>query len=96
MFRHILVPLDGSMRAEQALPIAARLARASRGTITLFQAVTLAYEVSPYGIEAPYLAPHRIEETLAISRHYLEQQRTGGSFWSRSPPGAHLVGLTDR
>ena len=28
MFEHILVPLDGSIRAEAALPIAARVARA--------------------------------------------------------------------
>ena len=31
MFRHILIPLDGSLRAEQAIPVAARLARASEG-----------------------------------------------------------------
>ena len=29
MFQHILIPLDGSKRAEQAIPVAARLARAS-------------------------------------------------------------------
>jgi hypothetical protein len=39
MFQQILVPLDGSARAEQALPVAARLARAAQGTITLVQAV---------------------------------------------------------
>jgi len=35
MFKRILVPLDGSGRAEQALPIAARIARASGGSIVL-------------------------------------------------------------
>ena len=39
MFQHILVPLDGSPPAEHALPIVARLARASRGCITLLGAV---------------------------------------------------------
>ena len=29
MFKHIVVPLDGSFRAEQALPVAARIAHAS-------------------------------------------------------------------
>ena len=41
MFQHILVPLDGSPRAEHALPIAARLARASSGCITLLRVVPL-------------------------------------------------------
>ena len=35
MFQQILVPLDGSTLAEQALPVAARLARASGGSIVL-------------------------------------------------------------
>ncbi len=35
MFKRILVPLDGSERAERALPIAARLAHASAGSIFL-------------------------------------------------------------
>ncbi len=41
VFQHILVPLDGSARAERAIPVAARLARASGGCITLLRAVTL-------------------------------------------------------
>lgn len=35
MFQRILVPLDGSTRAEQAIPLAAHLARASGGTVIL-------------------------------------------------------------
>ena len=31
MFQRILVPLDGSQRAERALSVAARVARASNG-----------------------------------------------------------------
>jgi nucleotide-binding universal stress UspA family protein len=38
MFQRILVPLDGSRRAEQVLPLAARIARASGSTIVLMQA----------------------------------------------------------
>ena len=48
MFHRILVPLDGSRRAEQALPIAARLARASRGTIVLLRAVSIPNEFASY------------------------------------------------
>ncbi len=38
MYKRILVPLDGSERAEQALPVAALLARASGGTVMLVRA----------------------------------------------------------
>ncbi len=41
MFQRILVPLDGSDRAEQAVPVAARLARASGGLVILMQVVPL-------------------------------------------------------
>lgn len=40
MFQHILVPLDGSSRAERAVPIAARIARASGSCITFLRIVT--------------------------------------------------------
>ncbi len=40
MFERMLVPLDGSTHAEQALPLAARLAHASGGAILLVQVVT--------------------------------------------------------
>lgn len=39
MFRRILVPLDGSARAERAIPIAISLAKASGGSITLLYVV---------------------------------------------------------
>lgn len=48
MFERILVPLDGSRRAEQALPIAARLARASGGTVVLLRAVSIPNEFASY------------------------------------------------
>ena len=42
MFQHILVPLDGSRRAEQAIPIAARISRASQGSsITIIRVVEM-------------------------------------------------------
>src|SRR5713226_4392354 len=41
MFKRILVPLDGSERAEKAIPTAARLARASGGMVLLAQVATI-------------------------------------------------------
>jgi len=40
MFKRILVPLDGSARAEYALPIAARIARAMGGSPHLLEVVS--------------------------------------------------------
>jgi nucleotide-binding universal stress UspA family protein len=41
MWQRILVPLDGSARAERALPIAARLASSTGGTVILFRVYQL-------------------------------------------------------
>ena len=45
MFQRIVVSLDGSTRAEQALPVAVCLAHASGGTVVVLQVVHLATEV---------------------------------------------------
>lgn len=73
MFRRILVPLDGSARAERALPVAARLARALDGTLILVQVVIPPLQPAtslapPLDIEAAIL----LEERNAASA-YLTQ-----------------------
>ncbi len=73
MFQHILVPLDGSSRAEHILPVAARLARASGGDITLVQVVNLVREALSYGVAGPYMPLDTIENDLANARTYLDQ-----------------------
>src|SRR5437879_2963261 len=73
MFRHILVPLDGSERAEQVLPVAARLVRATQGRITLLQVVDLTYSAISRGMGAPYISQHLIEDEISRARNYLEQ-----------------------
>jgi nucleotide-binding universal stress UspA family protein len=42
MFHHLLVPLDGSLEAEDALPLAAHIARRTGGTLSLVHAVSCA------------------------------------------------------
>jgi len=49
MFQRILVPLDASARAEKAIPVAARLARASGGTILLAQVAIIPVLYDSYG-----------------------------------------------
>jgi nucleotide-binding universal stress UspA family protein len=76
MFTRILVPLDGSTRAERSIPVAARIARATHGTIVLLQVVTIPFTYSPYlgsatyddkAIEADLKAVERYLDTLAHS-----------------------------
>src|SRR5437763_5958932 len=48
MFKRMLVPLDGSTRAERALPVAARIARATGGSIVLVQVATIPVTYAAY------------------------------------------------
>ena len=49
MFKRILIPLDGSLRAEKAIPVAACLARPSGGKILLAQVATIPVIYESYG-----------------------------------------------
>lgn len=72
MFQRIVVPLDGSERAAQALPLAARLARASRGALLLVQVAMPSSGVGlPVG-EAALFAREISDEELEKARHPLE------------------------
>lgn len=48
MFQRILVPLDGSTRAEQAVPVAARIGRASGGSVVLLRVADLSPTSRPH------------------------------------------------
>ena len=54
MFKRILVPLDGSIRAERAIPVAARIARASGGSVLLLHVITAPLQFEPY-MFGPYM-----------------------------------------
>ena len=69
MFKRILVPLDGSNRAERAIPVAARLARASGGSIILLQVRSAA--IGPYLVPQPTLAQAATNADLAEAEQYL-------------------------
>lgn len=49
MFRQILVPLDGSRRAEHAIPIAAQIAQVQHGSLVLLTSRERTKDVSPRG-----------------------------------------------
>lgn len=80
MFQHILVPLDGSARAERALPVAARLARVSRGKIILLRVVTTRTDFLPSaGVVQPVQFVQTITDTdLAEAEQYLANLTVAG------------------
>ena len=76
MFRRILVPLDGSSRAERAIPVALRLARSSGGSIVLLRVVSTATELWPFLPGQQSLASTAINSALSEAQHYLAHVRT--------------------
>ena len=72
MFRRILVPLDGSPLAERALPLAARLAKVSGGTLILLYVSNIAIEYGP-SLAQPFMyTQSMLEENVAQARLYLD------------------------
>ena len=72
MFQRIGVPLDGSVRAEQALPVAARLARASAGTIIFIHVVNPRRDMGPYYPSDPEVIQAMVHDEQVAARNYLE------------------------
>ncbi|MBI5349762.1 MAG: universal stress protein [Chloroflexi bacterium] len=73
MFRKILIPLDGSELAEQAIPAAMALARQSQGEILLLRVPVFETAVMPafggYGVMYP---EQSLEHSRAEAREYLK------------------------
>ncbi len=81
MFKKILVPLDSSNLAEQALPTAVRLAQSSQGSITLLHVLEHNSVLIP---EGPDLLGHNLHTPQSIyslaevaAREYLNQMEYG-------------------
>jgi nucleotide-binding universal stress UspA family protein len=72
MFKRILVPLDGSELAERALPIAARLARASEGALVLLQVAAIPIVNEPGKTPAETYGERAIDKGLDVALDYLE------------------------
>lgn len=84
MFTKILVPLDGTERAEQALPTAARLARADGSTLALVRVVPMPPITGPFATGSGVEAAHITESERGEANEYL-------SYLSSSPT---LHGIT--
>lgn len=77
MFKHILVPLDGSTHAECALPVAARIAGATGAKITLVR-VAAVPERAPLGVP-PDIEQQFLTAEFDEAKRYLEAIATSGS-----------------
>lgn len=86
MFQRIVVPLDGSALAEQAIPVAARVARASAAQMLLVRAIAppMTYGVVDDGVS---LRSRIVQEDAEAARTYLRRI-------ARSAPMADLASDT--
>jgi nucleotide-binding universal stress UspA family protein len=82
MFQRILLPLDGSVRAERAIPIAARLARASDGSIIMVRVVRKASDMFSSLASQPTLAQRILGADFAQAEHYLADVATSADLQS--------------
>jgi nucleotide-binding universal stress UspA family protein len=77
MFQTVLVPLDGSEQAEQALPLASRIIRHSGGTLLLLRVIDTANDVRMFPAELSALAPDgTMEPDLRDATTYLARIAT--------------------
>ena len=75
-YHKLLVPLDGSSRAESVLPVASRIARAHGAEIVLVHVVPRATLVHNHlGQQASKLSAQLCEENERIAREYLDDVR---------------------
>ena len=73
MFAHILVPLDGSAPAEEALPVAAHIVRASRGSIHLLTVVKSPIDLGEENDWDLLLHEQQIETRTTVATDYLRR-----------------------
>ncbi len=79
MFKQILVPLDGSARAEQALPVASQIAHFSGGTVVLLSVESLPSELEAYPSADPGAIQSIIDSNLEEARNYLQSKASSSN-----------------
>jgi nucleotide-binding universal stress UspA family protein len=72
MYKRILVPLDGSTRAESAVPIAARIAQTSGGTVILLQVASIPIEIEAEKKPPEIYSQAAFNKGIADAKSYLE------------------------
>jgi nucleotide-binding universal stress UspA family protein len=80
MFQRILVPLDGSPRAEKALPLAAQLARSSSATLFLLRIIPPPIYATTITTEPASMRMNSVKADLAEADNYLQRVVTAQHF----------------
>jgi nucleotide-binding universal stress UspA family protein len=74
MFQHLLVFLDGSQRAELALPVAARLAHATGASVSLVRMATLPPDFTWIKLEPPFRDQEILATKMCQASTYLKSK----------------------
>jgi len=94
MYQHILVPLDGSPVAEQALPYALRLLRLSGGALTLARVAPSAVTPPPlYSMSEPETWLLRQAQMRQEAEDYLAEVAARPDVAAANPRALALAGL---
>jgi nucleotide-binding universal stress UspA family protein len=72
MYKRILVPLDESTRAESTVPIAARIAQASGGSVILLQVAAIPIEIETENTSSNIYSQTAFDKGIADAKSYLE------------------------
>ncbi len=70
MFQRILIPLDGSQRAERAVLVAGCVAQVTSGSLLLLQVLSAPAELLPF--VAPALEPSTLGADESAAMNYLK------------------------
>jgi nucleotide-binding universal stress UspA family protein len=73
VYKHIMVPLDGTSLSETALPVARRIASASGARLSLVRAVPWAVQTYPYTLPDSYI-PQVDDELEKGAKAYLQRK----------------------
>lgn len=86
MFRRFFVPLDGSARSEKAIPVAARLAHAVNGTVTLAHVIVPVMGAVEYGVNILSAAAEAKSYLNSVMERY-DQELNGIHLVLEAAPG---------
>jgi nucleotide-binding universal stress UspA family protein len=72
MYKRILVPLDGSVRAERAIPVAVRIARTLESSVILMRVATTPIDTGKFSSASGYVE-ETVDADLTDATSYLER-----------------------
>ncbi len=93
MFKRILVPVDGSLRAERAISVAARVARASGGSVILVRVAPIPIDYGLYMTPAPNYVEDVLDGELNGANRYLEEVSRSKGLADVTVETSALVGM---